>query len=142
MQNLAASAAGLGFAALQSSTLLRIRAWLCDHLQLSSVALQSSALLHFTAQLCCIAQLSFAALHSMVRLEACKAESCMILLAEHLQSLTVFANMTIDANDHTCGNPDLPLAADCVMLKHWWTCLSQTFALCFLPLAPCNPRLQ
>ena len=63
MQSSAASAAGLGFVALQSSALLRMRARPCD-LQLGSAALHSSALLHFTAQLCCFAWLSSAALHS------------------------------------------------------------------------------
>ena len=47
--------------------------------------------------------------------------------------------MTTDANDHTYGNPELSTAADYVMLKHWWTCLGQTFALRFLP---CAPRLR
>ena len=76
----------------------------------------------------------------MVMLEACKAESWMILLAGHLQ--TVFANMAMDANNCTYGNPDLPTAADYVMLKHWWACMGQTFALRFQASAPCNPRLQ
>ena len=64
----------------------------------------------------------------------------MILLAGHLQ--TVFADMNVDANGYSYGNQYLPTAADYVMLKQWWTCLGQTFALRFLPGAPCNPRLQ
>ena len=55
MHSWVAYAAGLGFAALQSSALLRITARLCDNLQLSSAALHSSALLLCEAQLCCTA---------------------------------------------------------------------------------------
>ena len=87
----------------------------------------SSALLPFKAQLCCFSQLSSAAfhssallyLHSTVMLEACKAESWMILQDIYILSLLTCIWLNIDANDYTRGNPDLPTAADCVMLKHW-----------------------
>ena len=93
--------AQLSSVAVQSSALLPFKAQLCCLSQLSSAAFQSSALLPFTAQLCCFSQLSSAAfhssallyLHSMVMLEACKAESWMILQDIYILSLLTWLLM-------------------------------------------------
>ena len=82
----------LGSAASQSSALLLCTARLCSLSQLSSRAVP---------QLCCFSKLSSAAfhssallyLHSMVMLEACKAESWMIMQDIYILSLLTWLLM-------------------------------------------------